>query len=170
MNKHKWYWIQIMALLLVLAGLLIGCAEEPETGLEIGNRAPDFTLRTIDGETVTLSGFRGKIVMVNIWLTDCKGCVDEMAHIQTVFDRWSDEELMILAINTADSAASVREFVTSHGLTFPVLVDTQGQVNKDYCRFGAPTTFFIDGKGIVRAIQHSAFLSPDEIESILETL
>jgi len=170
MNKHKWCSIPIIALGLVLASLLIACAEVPEVGLEIGNRAPDFTLQTIDDETVALSDFRGKIVMVNIWLTDCKGCVDEMAHIQAVFDRWSDEELTILAINTADSAASVREFVNSHGITFPVLVDPQGQLSSDYCKFGAPTTFFIDGKGIVKAIQPSAFLSPDEIESILETL
>jgi len=170
MNKHKWHSILIIGLALMLAGLLIACAEEPEVGLEIGNIAPNFTLQTIDGETVTLSDFRGKIVMVNIWLTDCKGCVDEMAHIQAVFDECSDEELMILAINATDSAVTVKEFVNSRGFTFPILVDPHGQATRDYCKFGAPTTFFIDGKGIVRAIQHNAFLSPDEIESILEAL
>ena len=170
MNKHKWHSILIIGLALMLAGLLIACAEEPEVGLEIGKFAPDFTLQTIDGETVTLSDFQGKTVMVNIWLTDCKGCVDEMVHIQAVFDKWSDKELMILAINTTDSAATVKEFVNSQRFTFPILVDPHGQVSRDYCKFGAPTTFFIDGKGIVKAIQQSAFLSPDEIESILEAL
>lgn len=170
MNKHKWHSILIIGLALMLAGLLIACAEEPEVGLEIGNIAPDFTLQTIDGETLTLSDFRGKIVMVNIWLTDCKGCVDEMVHIQAVFDKWSDEELMILAINATDSAATVKEFVNSQRFTFPILEDPHGQVSRDYYKFGAPTTFFIDGKGIVKAIQQSAFLSPDEIESILEAL
>jgi peroxiredoxin len=170
MKKHKWYSILIIGLPLVLAGLLIACAEEPEVGLEIGNTAPDFTLQTIDDKTITLSDFRGKIVMVNMWLTECKGCVDEMAHIQAVFDKWSDEELIILAINTTDSAVTVKEFVNRGGFTFPILVDPRGQASGDYCKFGAPTTFFIDGKGIVRAIQQSAFLSPDEIESLLEAL
>ena len=170
MNKHKWYSMPIIGLALALASSLTACAEPPEVGTEVGNIAPDFTLQTIDGETVTLSDFRGKTVMVNIWLTDCKGCVDEMVHIQAVFDKWSDKELMILAINTTDSAATVKEFVNSRGFTFPILVDPHGQVSGDYCKFGAPTTFFIDGKGIVKAIQQSAFLSPDEIESILEAL
>ena len=154
----------------MLASLLIACAEEPEVGLEIGNIAPDFTLQTIDGNTVTLSDFRGKIVMVNIWVADCEGCMDEMAHMQAVFDKWSDEELMILAINATDSAVTVKESINDRGLTFPILVDQRGQVSGDYRKFGAPTTFFIDGKGIVKAIQHSAFLSPDEIESILDAL
>jgi len=122
MNKRNWHSILIVGLALMLAGLLIACAEEPEVGLEIGNIAPNFTLQTIDGETVTLSDFRGKIVMVNIWLTDCKGCVDEMAHIQAVFDECSDEELMILAINATDSAVTVKEFVNSRGFTFPIPV------------------------------------------------
>ena len=153
-----------------MASLLIACAEEPEVGLEIGNIAPDFTLQTIDGETVTLSDFRGKIVMVNIWVADCEGCMDEMAHMQAVFDKWSDEELMILAINATDSVVTVKESVNGRGLTFPILVDPHGHVSGDYCKFGAPTTFFIDGKGVVKAIQHNAFLSPDEIECILDTL
>ena len=170
MNKHKWHSILIIGLALALASSLTACAEPPEVGTEVGNIAPDFTLQTIDGETVTLSDFRGKIVMVNIWLTDCKGCVDEMPHIQAVFDTWSDEELMILAINATDSAVTVKEFINSQGFTFPILVDPHRQVSGDYCQFGAPTTFFIDGKGVVKAIQHNAFLSPDEIECILDTL
>ena len=141
-----------------------------QVGPEVGMRAPDFTLQTIDGESVTLGDFRGKTVMVNVWVTQCEGCVDELPHFQAVFDKRSREELAVLAINTTEDPAIVKEFVNSQGFTFPVLVDPQGQIAESYGRFGAPTTFFIDGEGIVRAIEHGAFLSPEEIEKLLDAL
>lgn len=170
MNKHRRYPILLLGLILVFASSVAACAEEPEIGLKIGDSAPDFTLQTIDNDSITLSALRGKLVMVNLWLIGCKGCVEEMSHIQVVFDKWSQQELAIVAINTADDAEAVKEFADSQGLTFPILLDPQGQVRDNYGRFGVPMTFFIDDKGIVKNIKHSAFLSPDEIESILESL
>jgi len=171
MNGYKRHSILIIALALVLTNWATACAEPPaEGGLEIGKTAPDFTLQTIDGESVTLSDFRGKTVIVNIWVMQCEGCVDELPHFQAVFDKRSREELAILAINSTEDPAAVKEFANSRGFTFPILVDPAGQVVESYGRFGAPTTFFIDGEGIVEAIKHGAFLSPDEIESTLDSL
>jgi len=170
MNRHKWYSILITGLALALASSVVACTEPPEVGIEVGNTAPDFTLQTVHGESITLSAFRGKIVVVNFWLTDCIGCTDELPHMQAVFDKWPDGELMVLAINVTESAAIVKEFVDSQGFTFPILLDRNGQVSMDYGGLGVPTTFFIDRKGIVRAIKHDAFLSPDEIESTVDSL
>ena len=198
MNRHKRYLIVLMGLTLVCASLVVACSESAtvgseidnhasdrtlqttddnfptlsgpsEIGTEIGNCAPDFTLQTIKGESVTLSDFRGKIVMVNFWLIDCKGCVDEMPHIQAVFDKWPADELAVLAINGGDAGPGVQNLVDNQGFTFPVLLDPRGEVCMNYGR-GAPTTFFIDGHGIIRAIKDGAFQGPDEIESMVESL
>jgi len=169
-DRHKWRPIPVVGLALALATTLVACTEPPEVGPEIGNMAPDFTLQTVDGENVTLSDFRGKVVIVNFWLSDCKGCVDELPHMQAVLDKRPDRGLVVLAINVTENAAIVKEFVDSRAFTFPVLLDPNGQVSIDYGGLGVPTTFFVDSEGIVRAIEHGAFLSPDELEELLDAL
>lgn len=137
---------------------------------EIGRRAPDFTLETIDGETVALSDFQGRIVMVIFWQSDCKACRSEMPHIQAVFQRWSDEELAILAVSVRESANKVRSFAESQGLTFPILLDSEGVVDELYEPSWFPTTFFVDAEGVIRQVKEERFHSPEEIETILKSL
>ena len=138
-------------------------------GLEIGDRAPDFTLSTIGGESVTLSDFRGKVVMAHFWMKSCGACRREMPHIQAVFDSWSDEELVILAVHVRSSAVSVRSFVRGGRFTFPVLLDPEGEVSEDYQVFHFPTTFFIDDEGIIVATKEGSFSNQTEIEDVLNS-
>jgi len=139
-------------------------------GAEVGMYAPDFTLPAIDGQNVTLSDFRGRVVIINFWLSYCGPCLHEMPYIQRVFDSRSDEGLVILAINVRESADAVRSFVDSQGLTFPILLDSEGVVDEVYQPPVFPTTFFVDGEGIIREVKEGRFDSPGEIEDILETL
>jgi len=139
-------------------------------GSEVGMYAPDFTLPGIDGQNVTFSDFRGKAVILNFWLSYCGPCVHEMPYIQRVFDSRSDEGLVVLAINVRESADAVRSFVDSHGLTFPVLLDSEGAVDEVYQPPVFPTTFFVDADGIIGEVKEGRFDSPEEIEEILESL
>lgn len=140
-----------------------------EVGSEIGNLAPDFTLQTIDGQSETLSDFRGKMVMLTFWVMECKECIYELPNIQAIFDEEPTDRLAILTVNVGNTMTDVGEFVNTHKYTFPVLLDLDGEVCIDY-RHGAPTTFFIDANGIIREIKDGTFESQDEIESILESL
>ena len=139
-----------------------------ETGPEIGKRAPDFTLPTIDGQSATLSESRGKTVLLNFWVSSCPACVDEMPYFQTVFDGQTNEELVVLAINCGESSQIVKSAVDGLGLTFPMLLDPDGRVCTDYKR-GAPTTFLIDGNGIITATRDEVFQSPEEIKTMLDS-
>ncbi|GAF68519.1 unnamed protein product, partial [marine sediment metagenome] len=141
-------------------------------GNQEGNRAPGFELESLDGEMVALSDFRGKIVMVNFWATWCEPCKDEMPHIQTVFENWSDEELAILAIDIEESTETVQSFLDSEGkeYNFPVLLDSEGGAADDYNVSEIPRTFFIDAEGIIQKIQVRPFSSEGEIEAILDSL
>jgi len=137
---------------------------------EVGSRAPDFTLETIDGETLALSDSQSRIVMVIFWQSGCKACKSEMPHIQAVFERWSDEELAIFAINVRESADEVKSFVESRGLTFPILLDSEGVADELYEFPVFPTAFFVDAEGIIRRIEKGRFDSAEEIEGILRSL
>ena len=141
-----------------------------EVGTRIGDRAPDFTLPTIDGKEARLSQFRGKIVMVNFWESSCSGCASEMPDMQAVYDAWSREDLEILAVNNGERAAFVQSFIDSKRLTFPALLDSDRAVSQVYQISTIPTTFFIDADGIIKRIKSGSFTSQSEIENILKSL
>ena len=139
-------------------------------GPELGMRAPDFTLQTIDGERVTLSELQGKIVMVHFWRSECGACRNEMPHIQAVSEEWPDEELVVLAISVRESAETIQSFAESHGLTFPVLLDSDGMVDELYEPPAFPTTFFVDAEGVIRKVKDGRFKNPEEIESVIRSI
>jgi len=144
-------------------------APKLETGAEIGNAAPDFTLQTIDGQSITLSKFRGKTVLLNFWVSSCAPCVTEMPNFQEVFDEQTNEELAIVAINCGETNQTVQNIVDDLGLTFHILLDPDGKVCTDYKR-GSPTTFLIDSNGVIRAIRDEVFQNPEEIEIVLNSM
>ena len=165
MKKQKWCWLPLMGLALLLASPLVACASEPEAVY-----APDFTLPTLDGESVTLSGLRGKPVMLTFWTTHCPACMFQAPFVQALYDKSSSEEVAVLTVAVGESATSVQNFVTSHGLTYPVLIDTQGRVAQAYGIPGVPTTFFVDAEGIVKAYKIGPFQGQDQIRSVVESL
>ncbi|MGG7619296.1 peroxiredoxin family protein [Bacillus coreaensis] len=131
-------------------------------GLRVGEKAPDFELMTLDGKTVKLSDYRGKKVILNFWATWCPPCKAEMPDIQKFYNE-ADDNVEILAINI-DPQYDVKKFVREANVTFPVLLDSKDEVNNLYRILTIPTTYFIDGDGIIR----SKHLSVMTIEIIRE--
>jgi len=141
-----------------------------EVAPELGKRAPDFTLPTLDGKQLSLNQFRGKTLMVNFWMTSCLACASEMPYMQAVFDKWPRDDLEILAISVGERAAFVQSFVDRRGLTLTALLDSDEAVNKTYQISIIPTTFFINADGIIMEIKKGRFTSQFEIEDILKSL
>ena len=145
---------------------------QSEAGLVVGDEAPDFTLPNVNGEMVKLSDLKGKTVMINIWWAGCEGCVEEAPHIQKAFARISENnpDWAILTINIWDTPTSLRKFMETKNLTFPVLIDSDKKLPEGYLKYGVPTTFFLDVNGIVRKVRHEIFQNPDEIEATFMNL
>jgi len=142
-------------------------------GYQKGNRAPDFTLKTLDNKTITLSKLQGKIVMVNFWATWCVPCKDELPFFQAISKDWSGEELVILAIHVKNGAATAQSWINDKEYTFPVLLDSEGNAQTLYgftASTPIPKTFFIDRDGIIREVKDVSFSNQAEIESILNSL
>ncbi len=149
---------------------LSAAAAAVEIGAEVGKRAPDFTLPTLDGKEVSLSQFRGKTVMVNFWQSSCSACRDEMPYLQAIYEKWPRDKLEILAISVGERAAFVQSFVDRQGLTFPALLDSDEAVSEIYQISSFPTTFFINADGIISEIKEGRFTGQFEIEDILKSL
>jgi len=139
-------------------------------GPEVGKLAPDFTLTTLDGKQVSLSQFRGKLVMVNFWQSSCSACEDEMPHLQAIYEKWPRDKLEILAISVGERAAFVQSFVDRQGVTFPALLDSDEAISEIYQIPRFPTTFFINADGIIKEIKEGRFVSQSEIEYMLNSL
>ncbi|MGE7184881.1 TlpA disulfide reductase family protein [Peribacillus sp. NPDC006672] len=124
---------------------------DPLGGLKIGAVAPDFSLKTLDGEQVNLSDYKGKKVMLNFWATWCPPCKKEMPDMQK-YSQQAGDDVVILAVNI-DPENDVQAFVEDNDITFTIPLDSQSAkktVSERYKILSIPTTYFIDSKGIIR--------------------
>lgn len=144
------------SLAIVAAGLLLPAAAShtTSTGYAVGDIAPNFTLTTPDGHKVSLSTYRGQPVMLNFWYASCPGCLQETPALQQFYARQhaSGKPIVILGVDSVDDSSTAAQFVRQHHLTYPVLIDNHQQVMTLYNVAAAPTSFFIDPKGIIRAM------------------
>ena len=177
-NKRLWWgvmalllalgitWIDLTRVPVDLAGALGAGPELPREGFA----APDLTLQTLDGETVTLSDLRGQAVLINFWASWCPPCRNEMPAIQQVYEEYKDQGFTVLAVNSQEQEARVTAFAESLGLTFPILIDRDGSVFGAYQVAALPTTFFIDRAGVIRGVTTGGFLSRAFFESEIAPL
>jgi peroxiredoxin len=145
-----------LALSVVIAGLLVlsGCGLEAAP--EIGYPAPDFTLTDLDGNEVSLSSYRGKAVFLNFWATWCPPCRFEMPEMEGLYQEYKNKDVVIIGVDLMEYASSVSSFVEENGYSWTFVIDSTGEVTADYAVTGIPASFFIDKKGIIRALQVGA--------------
>jgi peroxiredoxin len=118
--------------------------------IAVGLPAPDFTFPGMDGKMVSLSDFRGKVVLVNIWATWCRSCVDEMPSMEKLYQKLKGEDFEILAVSIDSLGAEVvAPFMKKYKLTFPALIDSAGAIRMGYRTTGVPESFIIDKDGIL---------------------
>lgn len=143
----------VMPFLLLLMISLGGCAsQDPATrGREsalIDKPAPDFTLRDLKGNQVSLSDFRGQPVVLNFWATWCAPCRVEIPYLEALYTKYKDQGLVILGMNTETDYMKVKRFAVPR-ISYTVLLDggTQAQ---GYDVSGIPCTYYIDRQGVIR--------------------
>lgn len=141
-----------------------------EEGIQNGNLAPDFSLETLSGEKTNLSDYRGKVVFLNFWATWCPPCKAEMPHMQDFYEE-NSEEVEIVAVNLTsnDSVDSVEEFVKEYDVTFPVLLDVEGEQAEKFATITIPTTYIIDRNGIIKQ-RLVGPMSKDKMEELVSSV
>ena len=109
--------------------------------------APDFTLKNLHGNTVSLRDLRGKVVFLNFWATWCPPCRLEMPTMEELHKDFGNQGLVILAINFQEAPKEIKEFFKEHNLTFTTLLDREEKVFDLYKAWSLPTTYLINKRG-----------------------
>jgi thiol-disulfide isomerase/thioredoxin len=138
-----------------MAILAVGCMRPPaESGpaIQIGSEAPSFKLPDLSGQSVALTQFKGKVVMLDFWATWCGPCRMTMPLMESLQKEYADS-LVLLAVNVQESPEEVRSFVRAQSLRSRVLLDEEGSIGATYGADSIPMQVLIDKKGIVRHIQ-----------------
>ncbi len=126
---------------------------------QIGQAAPDFELKAMDGEAVSLQDFRGQPVMLNFWALWCSPCIEEMPIIQERYKQ-HNPNIVVLAIEEGSSIASVGNYVHESQFSFLVLQGTEA-VGQQFNIRAYPTSVFIDADGVIRSIVIGGLTGPD---------
>jgi thiol-disulfide isomerase/thioredoxin len=131
----------------------------------------DFSLSLLEGETKSLSSYKGKVIFLNFWATWCGPCRVEMPSMAALYNKFSDKGLEILAVNSGEDQATVRSFLNNEGFSFPALLDLDGKVSANYGIQAIPTTFLIDRDGmIILRLVGSIDWDTPKIHAALESL
>ncbi len=113
--------------------------------------APDFTLTNPDGKKVALKDYRGKLVFLNFWASWCAPCRAEMPAMERLYRELKGQGFEILAVNVKDKRNDALALVKELKLTYPILLDPDGEVGLLYGAWGMPATYLIDRNGVVLA-------------------
>ncbi|MCJ7512353.1 MAG: TlpA family protein disulfide reductase [Anaerolineales bacterium] len=135
----------------------------------VGAPAPDFTLETLDGRSVSLSDYRGQVVLLNFWATWCGPCKLEMPSLERAQQSAGAKGFQVLAVNFDESEADVQGFQDELGLSFPLLLDPGAVVQRLYRVLGYPTSYWIDRDGTVAAV-HIGMMSERQLADYLQEM
>ncbi len=146
------YSLMILAAAMLMAARVV-LAQSADTESLKGRQAPDFTLKTLTGQTVKLSEQKGKVVLIDMWASWCPPCRMSLPHVQAISAnrQLADQGLVVWAIDSGEDSADVEKFTQGNKYTFVVPMD-KGEVGREYLVQGIPTTVIVGRDGAIKAV------------------
>jgi peroxiredoxin len=158
--------------LILVLGLLWGKhmrSPRPASRANQARFAPDFTLPQLDGQPLTLSSYRGKVVLLDFWATWCVPCREEIPHFVELQDKYRDRGLQIIGVSMDDSADPVRPFTQQFRMNYPVVMGNANLGEQYGGVLGLPLAFLLDREGRILK-KHIGAISPEVFEKEIGSL
>ena len=140
----------LLTALMVVAALTV-MPVWAQVGLDVGQKAPDFSAAGLDGKTQRLSTVTAasRATVVYFWATWCPLCIGEFLELETLSRKLKDHGVTLLSINFKETASTAKTFAEEAGASFPVLLDTDGKIAAQFLVWPLPAIFVLEAKGIV---------------------
>lgn len=176
---HK-FWNFFKASLILLSLLWVGFStywfpphHDQRVAPQIGFTAPQFSLTTLNGETLDLAQIQAQVIVLNFWATWCPPCRAEMPTFERLSREFEPDQVLFIAVNATfqDNLADIHKFVKENNITFPIVLDLDGKVSRAYQIQAFPTTFLLERDKTIRTMMIGGPVSTvwlrSEIEQIL---
>jgi cytochrome c biogenesis protein CcmG/thiol:disulfide interchange protein DsbE len=157
-------WVAVLALLALLGFGLIRSQQGP---VGVGQRMPDFSLTTFDGETITSGDLKGKVILVNFWASWCKPCEQEAAELEQAYQMYKGD-VAFLGFDYVDTEPEARAYLARFGITYPNGPDLGTRTSQAFRTRGVPETYVAGPDGTITAVKIGPFLSLQEIVDTIE--
>lgn len=148
--------------LLVLLGLPL-LAVAPHAAELAGAQAPDFVLKSMTGENLRLSEYRGEVVLINFWSGGCGDCRESMPALNDLYQRYREVGFQLLSVNMDRDQDDAYEMAANLGMSHPVLFDKGRKVSKEYEVATLPMILLVDREGVVRHVNEGYRRGREEI-------
>jgi len=158
-NGIRNYWVAGIGALLMLL------AVESVNAVGLKERAPDFTLKSLEGSNLRLEEYRGQVVLINFWASWCGPCRQEMPLLDRLHHRYEDTGFAVLGVNVEGEIEPAQDIVDKTNVTFPILIDDGQKVSEMYNLQAMPSTVVVDRDGVVRYI-HLGYKPGDEAKYV----
>ena len=152
MTHMRQWTIAIGSVMALVFGVALAVKVWPQLDLvQVGSRAPEFrAVNLTTGHPASLGDYRRQVVLLNVWATWCAPCRVEMPSLERLHRKLAGDDFHVVAVSIDDADSSVvRQFARELGLTFDLLQDRTGVIQRLYQTTGVPESFVIDREGII---------------------
>lgn len=150
--------------ILIFLAVLSGCEKKIPA---IGSTAPDFVLKDLNGKPVSLSDYRGKVVVLEFWATWCPPCSSAVPDLIDLYVKYKNRGGVLLAVSVDEDVFALKSFVKAYGIIYPVLFDDKN-IDDMYGIHNIPTTLIIDREG--RLVKKHLGYTPHMYEILSEDI
>jgi peroxiredoxin len=148
--KHVIYMIRIVLLVSAVIILVHYPGSIYADTAKNSEKAPDFELADMQGSKHRLSDLHGKVVLINFWASWCRECLGEMPSLNSLYEKFKNKDVVVLGVSTDSNNEDIKKSIGKTHVTYPVLIDGNGEVfERKYAVRGLPTTVIVDKNGYI---------------------
>lgn len=155
----------IIGLLAILGWRLV----KVNSGQVSSGKAPDFTITSFEGETITLSELRGQVVIINFWASWCPPCREEAPYLEATWRKYKDQGVIFIGVDYVDTESKALAYIDEFDITYFNGPDVGTRISHDYNMQGVPETFYVAKNGDLHGLKVGP-LFPPELDEVIDEL